>query len=283
MAARALVIAIENYPAVQVGGIAKQLPGTLQAGLDFKAWLLAKWASEGRADTQLIFCSDPVQPGGIGATADDIRGALLQLKADGQSATEELFFYFSGHGFSFVDKPGSRAGFVMASDFKQPALSANACLNLDQITTWLRAHLGAGRHFYFIDACRNALDRTQIVVGDLLPFDPQAAGEASTYVLQSTVDGAVAAVNGRFGVSLMEALKGKGRAKTWDKQATDRMYVRYDTLRAHMKDLLGNVQKITSRVRRLGRRKRRSARHPQAGAEVEMHDRDRRQPRSGEC
>ena len=86
------------------------------------------------------------------------------------------------------------------------------------------------------------------MVGDLLPFDPQAAGEASTYVLQSTVDGAVAAVNGRFGVSLMEALKGKGRAKTWDKQATDRMYVRYDTLRAHMKDLLGNVQKITSRV-----------------------------------
>ncbi len=118
MAARALIIAIENYPAVQVGGIAKQLPGTLQAGFDFKAWLLAKWASEGRADTQLIFCSDPVQPGGIGATADDIRGALLQLKADGQSATEELFFFFSGHGFSFVDKPGSRADFVMASDFQ---------------------------------------------------------------------------------------------------------------------------------------------------------------------
>jgi hypothetical protein len=246
MAVRALVIAIENYPVVQVGGIAKQLPGTLQAGLDFKAWLLAKW--EGRTDTQLIFCSDPVQPGGTGATADDIRGALLQLKADGQSATEELYFFFSGHGFSFIDKPGSRADVVMASDFKQPALSGNACLNLDQIIAWLRAHLGAGRHFYFTDACRNALDRTQVVVGDLLPFDPQASGEASTYVLQSTADGAVAAVNGRFSAILIEGLKGKGRAKIWDGQATDKMYVRYDSLRAHMKNLLANIQKITSRV-----------------------------------
>jgi hypothetical protein len=102
MAVRALVIAIENYPVVQVGGIAKQLPGTLKAGLDFKAWLLAKWNSGGRTDTQLIFCSDPVQPNGMGATADDIRAALLKLKADGQSATEELYFFFSGHGFSFA-------------------------------------------------------------------------------------------------------------------------------------------------------------------------------------
>jgi hypothetical protein len=248
MAVRALIIAAENYPVVQVGGIATQLPGTLEAGLEFKAWLLAKWTSEGRTDTQLIFCSDPVQPDGTGATADDIRGALLKLKADGQSATEELYFFFSGHGFSFVDKPGSRADVVMASDFKQPALSGNACLNLDQIIAWLRAHLGAGRHFYFIDACRNALDRTQVVIGDLLPFDPQASGEASTYVLQSTADGAVAAVSGKFSATLIEGLKGKGRAKIWDAQATDKMYVRYDSLRAHMKSLLANIQKITSRV-----------------------------------
>jgi hypothetical protein len=248
MAYRALVIAIENYPRVEVGGIAKTLPGTLKSGLEFKAWLLDKWKSEGRTDSQLIFCSDPAQPDGTGATADDIRRALLKLKADGQSATEELYFFFSGHGFSFIDKPGSRADVVMASDFKQPALSGNACLNLEQIIAWLRAHLGAGRHFYFIDACRNALDRTQVVIGDLLPFDPQASGEASTYLLQSTADGAVATVNGKFSATLIEGLKGKGRAKIWNGQATDKMYVRYDSLRTHMKSLLANIQKITSRV-----------------------------------
>src|SRR5262245_33536779 len=146
MAVRALVIAIENYPAVQVGGIARKLDGTLNAGLAFKDWLAAKWRSEGRTDTQLIFCSDPVPPGGKGATAEDIRLALLELKAAGQNATEELYFFFSGHGFSFIDRPGNRADFVMASDFKQPALSGNACLNLDEIIRWLRAHLGSGRH-----------------------------------------------------------------------------------------------------------------------------------------
>ena len=68
MAVRALVVAIENYPAVKVGGIAKTLDGTLAAGLAFRDWLVAKWQSEGQTDTQLIFCSDPPQPGGTGAT-----------------------------------------------------------------------------------------------------------------------------------------------------------------------------------------------------------------------
>ena len=251
MASRALIIAIENYPDVQVGGIAKKLDGTLQAGLDFKAWLLAKWKSEGRTDidTQLIFCSSPVQPDGKGATANDIRRALRQLKKDGQGATEELYFFFSGHGFSFIDKPDNRADFVMASDFEDPDLSGNACLNLDKIITWLRAHLGAGRHFYFVDACRNALDSKQITVSEqVLRFDPQASGEATTYVLQSTANGEVAMVNGKFGATLIEGLKGKGRAKIWDGKTTDKMYVRYDSLRIHMRDLLKNTQTITNKV-----------------------------------
>jgi hypothetical protein len=39
----------------------------------------------------LIFCSEPVQPGGAGATSKDIRKALRKLKDDGQSATEGLY------------------------------------------------------------------------------------------------------------------------------------------------------------------------------------------------
>jgi hypothetical protein len=66
MAVRAVVIAIEDYPKVQGGGIAKSLPGTLKAGLDFKDWLLEKWEVEllekwkaeepPENETQLIFC-----------------------------------------------------------------------------------------------------------------------------------------------------------------------------------------------------------------------------------
>ena len=247
MAVRALIIAIENYPQVQVGGIAKSLPGTLQAGLDFKAWLVEKWKAEGRLenDTQLIFCSDPAQPGCSGASAEDIRSALLKLKDDGQGATEELYLFFSGHGFSFVEKPGSRADIVIASDFKEPALSGNSCLNLDAMIAWLRDHLGTGRHYYFVDACRNKLNASQIVIGSLLPIDPQASGEASTYVLQSTVDGAVAAADGAFNAALLAGLRGKGKAKTWSSQVNDAMFVRYDSLRGYLVKLLATKQKIT--------------------------------------
>jgi hypothetical protein len=46
----------------------------------------------------------------------------------------------------------------------------------------------------------------------------------------------------------MDGLRGKGRAKVWDPRASDKMYVRYDSLRTQLKTLLANVQKITSRV-----------------------------------
>jgi hypothetical protein len=51
----------------------------------------------------LIFCSEPVQPGGAAATSKD--KALRKLKDDGQSATEGLYVFFSGHGFPWGPEP----------------------------------------------------------------------------------------------------------------------------------------------------------------------------------
>jgi hypothetical protein len=248
MAVRALIIAIENYPKVVGGLMAKTLPGTLQAGIRFKDWLLKKWQQENRkaADTQLIFCSEPAQNQGSGASSKDILQAGLDLKAKGQSATEELYVFFSGHGFSFVDKPGSRADIIITSDFEQPALSPQCCLKLDEIVLWLRSHLGPGRHYYFIDSCRNRLTPKEIRVGQYLPWDPQASGDASTFVLQSTVEGATAAVGGPFATALLDGLRGRSRAKTWDEKVNDAMFVRYDTLRSYLKGAAAPNQQITS-------------------------------------
>ena len=250
MAARALIIAIENYPKVAEGGMAKTLPGTLQAGLMFRDWLVKKWNEEKRndADRQLIFCSEPVQSESLGASSSDIRKALLDLKEKGQSATEELYVFFSGHGFSFVEKPGSRADILVTSDFEQPALSPQCCLNLDEMVLWLRAHLGPGRHYYFVDSCRNPLTTKQIQIAGLLPIDPQSSGDASTFLLQSTVEGATAAVGGPFPAALLEGLRGRGRAKTWDALVNDAMFVRYDTLRSYLKRRASLDQQITSKT-----------------------------------
>jgi caspase domain-containing protein len=250
MAVRGLVIAIENYSAIRVGGIAKTLPGTLQAGLEFKKWLEEKWAAERRtaAETQLLLCTEPVQAGGVGATRNDILKTLLRLKQEGQSTTDELYVFLSGHGFSFVQKPGSRVDVVLTSDFEEPALSTHCCLNLDEIVDWLRDHLGPGRHYYFVDACRNPLDASQIQVGPLLPIDSNASAEASTFILQSTVEGSTAAVSQTFPTILMAGLRGKGRAKTWDPGVSDAMLVRYDSLRQFVKTSMAKSQPIASRA-----------------------------------
>jgi hypothetical protein len=249
MAARALVIAIQDYPKVEGGGMARSLPGTLQAGLEFKAWLTEKWAAEGAVEPQLIFCSEPAQAGGRAATSEDIRTALVNLRESGQAATEQLYFFFSGHGFSFREKPGSRADILVTSDFRSAALSGHCCLKLDEIIFWLRVHLGSGQHYYFIDSCRNPLTPKEIQPAPLLPIDPQASGEASTFLLQSTVEGATAAVGGPFPTALIAGLRGQGKAKTWDDQVDDRMFVRYDSLRGYVKSSVAADQQITHEVK----------------------------------
>lgn len=237
---RALIIGIENYAAVDDGSLAKSLPGTVKSAGDFRDWLSAKWKAEGVADanTQMIVCSEPALPGGRLATTKSILSAVLELKRDGQGSTDEFFFFFSGHGFSFVDN-GIRADMLVASDFESMALSGSACLNLNRSIYWLRQHLGPGRHYYFVDACRNVLGEKDIMpTGMLLPNDPQTTSEASSFVLQSVNAGAVAPVDEVFPDALIAGLKGAGDAKTWDERFDDAMVVRFDTLWKHLEEKL---------------------------------------------
>lgn len=250
MGHRALIIGVEDYPSVSDGSIEGKLLGTLDAAVAFRDWLTAKWNSENipDAERQIIFCSEPVVAGGRPAARDDIVQGLLDLKAAGQNSTEELFFFFSGHGFSFV-APGARADMLIASNYRSMDLSgATACLNLDQAVYWLRQELGPGLQYYFVDACRNQLDGTRIAPGALgLPNNPQTTGEATSFLLQSTVPAATAAVDGKFSNELLAGLKGRSTAKTWDEADPDAMLVRYDTLRMYVRERL-KTQRIHNKV-----------------------------------
>lgn len=238
MSRRALIIGIEDYARVSDNSIATKLEGTLKAARDFRAWLLAKWDAEGvpADDRQVIFCSEPQVDGGRPATAEELTQALLDLRAAGQNSTEELFFYFSGHGFSFV-QPDARSDVLIASSYRSMDLSGGSCLQLDKAIYWLRQHLGPGHQYYFVDACRNDLDARRINPGGIVPpSDPQTSDEATTYLLQSTAPAATAAVDGRFAASLLAGLNGKSTAKMWDDNAADTMMVRFDTLRSFVKE-----------------------------------------------
>ena len=125
--------------------------------------------------------------------------------------TEELFVFFSGHGFAFVNA-GTRADILISADFQRSDVSGPSCLKIDEMISWLREHLGPGCHFYFVDACRNTLDSTQVAIGPLLPFERQALPEASTFLLQSTLPGATAQVRGAFPKILLAGLRGESSA-----------------------------------------------------------------------
>ncbi len=248
MASRALCIAIEEYPHADSGMLNKTLPGIIQEGLAFKKWLETKWREEGKqpGDTQLVFCSHPPQPGHRGADFQDILDALEEIKLAAQRvSTDEFYLYFSGHGFRWEENMGRYEDVLVMADFRK---AGHLCLRLDHLIHWLRKHLGPGKHFHFIDACRNLLTRGEIQVGDVLPWQPNLNGEATTYLLQSTAPLATAAVDGGFTHLLLRGLSGHGRAKVWQEKLTEGMVVRYDTLRTFLKSQLQQSQPISHRV-----------------------------------
>ncbi len=251
MVSRALIIAIEEYPDLDQPGIEKTLPDTLSDALKFKEWLEAKWTAEGRDETEreLIFCSEPKQGFGTGASVTDVKGALLDLEKRGRNMTDELYFYFNGHGYAFADGY-NRADVVICSDFKNADLSSESCLSLDWIIFWLREHLGAGNHFYFVDACRNNLDSEQVAPpGKPLKYKSKATGQPTSYVLQSAARNSGAVVGGPFQESLLSGLKGDGYAKTWSKTDSGAMYVRYDSLRDYLNEKLKRKENIPFNVK----------------------------------
>src|SRR6476659_119665 len=193
MTDRALIIAIETYDRVTDGFTAKRLDGTLAAALDFRAWLQEKWAREGTTGT-IYFCSSPQQPGERAATKDAIVEALLDLQQQGTDSTDNLYVYFSGHGFRLAGDTARLSDVIVTADFVSTQRSADCCLKLDGLIDGLRGSLGHGCHFYFVDACRNEVPKA--IAGSLIPFNMEGGEEPSVFVLQSTVAGTPSLVAG---------------------------------------------------------------------------------------
>jgi hypothetical protein len=211
--ARGLIIAIESYS--QTADIVQKLEGTIESAKTFHDWLTSK---QPKLETIVVCSDDPTFPGRThGATAQDIRNAIRDLHAQGAGSgmgTEELFVFVSGHGFLF-EGPGRRAAdVIVGADFTSPAVGGASCLPLDGIQHELRRALGPGRHYYFIDACRNLISADDIEVGPLgVRLAKSSQSEPRVYTLFSTSRLAVAPDASPFAGHLVEGLRGHGRAK----------------------------------------------------------------------
>jgi len=228
MAVRALIIAVENYP--HSAGLATKLDGTLDNGEAFKEWVVQ---NKGVNPAQITLLKD--------ATRVQIDHAFRDLVDAGRDSTEELYAFFSGHGFTFNDTPFRQkpADVIVGSEFEDLQNSGDACLRLNDIQLALWQCLGPGTHYYFVDACRNLVAAGKVIPANLSwAREPSVVGEPRVFTLFSTERGSIATVSG-FAPALVDALSGKGRAKMRD--GFD-MFVTFDSVCCYLEGRLG--QKI---------------------------------------
>lgn len=216
MAIRGFIIAVQEYPGL-AERLAGELDGTLASAGRFRDWLVN---AKGAAPGNIVFCASPREkaPGATtGATRDEIRRALIKFREVAAGDTEELYFFFSGHGFAQVGLGRRFTGDAfLPADYEDPTLTGDRPIKHDEIVSLLQTDLGPGVHFHFIDACRNERREDQFPVGALaIPSKPMDTGQPEVHILYSTSRGDAARVDSTFAQALVDGLKGDGRAKTW--------------------------------------------------------------------
>ena len=238
MPARALIIAIQTYPRI-APPLQPDLPGTVDSATKFRDWFKSAHRITPADEQQRLFvCSDDVRLAAThAASAQGIRQALKDLALAGAAQTEELYVFFSGHGFLFKEGEGRRAADVLvASDFGSKDVDGACCLRLRALQDELLRSMGAGNHYYFVDACRNEIADDEIDVGSLgvrLPRVNQK--EALLYTLFSTTRLSIAPAASPFTETLIDGLTGKGRAKRPAGGQPPRMRVVWASLEDYVK------------------------------------------------
>src|SRR5437016_363134 len=142
MAMRAVILGVQSYPRMAADGLLDNLEGTLEDAANFQQWLLTK---KKVLPANIVSCQNP--------TKSEIAVAFRNLVDAGHDNTEELYVFYSGHGFSYMDSPITQkpADILVGSEFENVRDSGDSCLKLQEIQYALYQCLGPGNHFYFID------------------------------------------------------------------------------------------------------------------------------------
>ncbi len=235
MAIRALVIAIEDY---SIGKGLPDLKGVNRDAVKFIKWLIEKKGIKGDsilccAGAEFVADKDgedyqktiaelaksPVNFKGrtAGTTKNEIINEIARL-VNWRDRTEELYIFFSGHGYSYKDeKLEKKKDVLVAADFPNEMVGGNYCVDVSEIKYKLGAALGSNCHYYFVDICRTEAPQGSLdVAGTGLALGRSALGDPNLYSLFSTAQGAVAKTTSEFTPNLVDGLSGAGRAKYWD-------------------------------------------------------------------
>lgn len=233
MSARALIIAIEDYPLATQ--LANQLPGTNDGAVAFAEWLeinkqIFPKGHMNYDPASFFCCSSPAMSFNThGTSASEIIRALQALHRAAADNCTELYCYLAGHGFNYPRTETVQEDIFVASEFVDTATGGRECFKLEELMSLLRMTMGPGDHFYFWDACRTEVDFGTVGVGSLGQMFPKSnLGSAGRAVLFSVEQGVAARTNSGFSKHLIKGLNGAGRAKGWRDDGG--LYVTFDRL-----------------------------------------------------
>jgi hypothetical protein len=236
MAIRGLIITIENYPKAR--DIVSSLGNTNRAGDAFYDWLVK---NKKVAPSNILYCTDDQGPKRTAGTSrEEILDQFRDIAVNYRDKTEELYVFFSGHGFSLADQTAKPADVLVTSDFVSRDLSGLACLRLGSLQTKMYYAMGGGHHYYFVDACRNPLNDIEVPEQIGQKWGTSRYDRPCIFTLFSTTRNDKANTSTQFIDSLIAGLRGHGRAKGWVKGNKKKMEVRFELLRSYLHDQLRN-------------------------------------------
>lgn len=205
-------------------------PGIPDAGAEARAF--ADWlrATKG-ADVDLCVTAEDT-------TAGALVRRIARLTRPDLGATDEFYFYFSGHGASFVGRTRIEP-LLLTSDFTTPEESGRCVILLDELREVLARALGPGEHYYFVDVCRSLVTAESFNPAGLgLAVRPCERGLAECrHTLYSVALDRLAPGDGRFSARLLAALRGEGTRE----QIGEQVGIRFSQLMRVLPDADGDT------------------------------------------
>ena len=246
----AIVIGIDDYR--------EQQPTLLSAVEDaeaFRSWVLGELGGDNpdervytllgrRADD-----SDRIEGERL-PTKDNVLGAINELMTKSRGGGQKLFFFFSGHGLTSTYSNREESALVFPGvDDKHPVqtLAVRSIAEFFETTQFQD-------QFFFIDACRSPLERSNAEIGPWMIPRRRAPGQepVQQFVMYATSPGQPAKASlwpeelSAFSRVLMSGLEGKGDAKAWSWERNS-YEVRWERLATHVKTVMEG-KRTTERV-----------------------------------
>jgi hypothetical protein len=237
----AIVIGIDEYRGQQ-----PQLRSAVDDAERFRDWVVSKGGGEVQLDRvyRLIGRRPDDTPGDASErlpTKDNVLGAINELMAESGGRGEALYFFFSGHGVTTTYANREESALVFPGvDDRHPVQT----LAVRSITEFFET-TRFDDQFFFLDACRSPLERSNAEIGAWQIPRRREPGQdpVQQFVLYATSPGRPAESSlwdeqlSAFTRVLTDGLEGKGRAKAWSWERNS-YEVRWERLATYVKNVM---------------------------------------------